>query len=76
MKESSVLLRARVPEQRYRKAEKILERLGMNPGDAVNLLLAQIELRQGLPFEVSLVQGALLTPSQQADQWTEAFGEY
>ncbi len=76
MKETSILLRARVPAQRYRKAEKILDRLGMNPGDAVNLLLAQIELHQGLPFAVSLAYGPLLTPGQQAEAWKEALGEY
>ena len=76
MKDTSILLRARVPEQRYRNAERILDRLGMNPGDAVNLLLAQIELRQGLPFEVSLSHGSLLSSGQQAQAWTEALGEY
>ena len=76
MKDTSILLRARVPESRYRKAEKILKRLGMNPGDAVNLLLAQIELRQGLPFEVSIKQERLLSPKQQMQAWTEALGEY
>ncbi len=48
------LFRARVPAARLRKAEKILARLGMKPGDAFNMLLAQIELRQGLPFNVSV----------------------
>jgi len=76
MKEASIQLRARVPAQRYRNAERILNRLGMNPGDAVNLLLAQIELRQGLPFDVALEPASLLTPSQQANVWEEAFGEY
>ncbi|MCH7227999.1 type II toxin-antitoxin system RelB/DinJ family antitoxin [Haloferula sp. A504] len=76
MKSPSVLLRARVPEERYRNAEQILNRLGLNPGDAVNLLLAQIELRQGLPFDVSLSGGGLLTSAQQAESWTEALGEY
>lgn len=76
MKNTSILLRTRVPEQRYRNAERILDRLGMNPGDAVNLLLAQIELRQGLPFEVSLAHGRLLSSDQQAQAWTEALGEY
>jgi addiction module RelB/DinJ family antitoxin len=76
MKNASILLRARVPEQRYRNAERILDRLGMNPGDAVNLLLAQIELRQGLPFEVSLSNSGLLSANQQAQAWTEALGEY
>lgn len=76
MKSTSILLRTRVPEQRYRNAERILDRLGMNPGDAVNLLLAQIELKQGLPFEVSLAQGNLISSEQQAHAWTEALGEY
>lgn len=76
MKDQSILLRARVPERRYRKAEKILNRLGMNPGDAVNMLMAQIELRQGLPFEVLLRPNQLVTPEQQLDAWTEALGEY
>jgi antitoxin component of RelBE/YafQ-DinJ toxin-antitoxin module len=48
----------------------------MKPGDAVNLLMAQIELHQGLPFEVSLERGSVLTSGQQADAWTEALGEY
>jgi DNA-damage-inducible protein J len=76
MKEPSVLLRVQVPSERYRNAERILDRLGMNPGDAVNLFLAQIELRQGLPFEVSLRDGTLLSSGRQAVEWTEALGEY
>jgi addiction module RelB/DinJ family antitoxin len=77
MKNTSVLLRARVPEQRYRNAERILDRLGMNPGDAVNLFMAQIELRQGLPFDVSLSGGErFISSDQQAQAWTEALGEY
>jgi antitoxin component of RelBE/YafQ-DinJ toxin-antitoxin module len=48
----------------------------MNPGDAVNLLMAQIELRQGLPFDVSLGSESLISSDQQAQAWTEALGEY
>ena len=52
------------------------ERLGLKPGDAVNLLLAQIELKQGLPFEVVLPGAGLLSAEQQGAAWTEALGEY
>lgn len=52
--ETSSLFRVRVPAARLRKAEEILGRLGMKPGDAFNMLLAQIELQQGLPFPVEL----------------------
>ena len=76
MRTDSVLLRARVPTARYRNAERVLELLGLKPGDAVNLLLAQIELKQGLPFEVSLPSAGFLTPEDQAEAWTEALGEY
>ncbi|MEI6653808.1 MAG: type II toxin-antitoxin system RelB/DinJ family antitoxin [Verrucomicrobiota bacterium] len=64
--ESTALFRARVPAARLRKAEKILSRLGMKPGDAFNMLLAQIELRQCLPFEVTTHPPAILTTEQQA----------
>jgi len=70
------LLRTRVPVDRFREAELILKRLGLSPGDAVNMLLAQIELRRGLPFDVSLQELPLLSPTQQAKEWNDAFGEY
>ena len=53
-----------------------MKRLGLKPGDAVNLMLAQIELRQGLPFEVALQDSAWLPADQQARAWTEVLGEY
>jgi addiction module RelB/DinJ family antitoxin len=76
MKWNSFLLRARVPERRYRNAERILSRLGLKPGDAVNLLLAQIELRRGLPFDVAIEIGSTIPADRQGAIWTEAFGEY
>lgn len=51
--ETTSLFRVRVPADRLREAEEILARLGMKPGDAFNMLLAQIEMRQALPFEVT-----------------------
>ena len=74
--ELTSLFRARVPAARLRKAEKILSRLGMKPGDAFNMLLAQIELRQGLPFEVTARPPVMLTAEQQATEWQEAYGAY
>lgn len=74
--ESTTLFRARVPASRLRKAEKILARLGMKPTDAFNMMLAQIELRKGLPFEVTTLPQRALTAEQQATEWQEAFGAY
>jgi antitoxin component of RelBE/YafQ-DinJ toxin-antitoxin module len=74
MAEKSVLFRARVPERRLKNAVKILTQLGLKPGDAFNILLAQIELRGGLPFEVTTKP--ILTAEEQSAAWTEAFGPY
>ncbi|MGB8353428.1 MAG: type II toxin-antitoxin system RelB/DinJ family antitoxin [Chthoniobacteraceae bacterium] len=76
MATDTTLFRARVPSGRLRKAEKILEQLGMKPGDAFNMLLAQIELRKGLPFDVTTRPMPLLSPNEQASAWTEALGAY
>ena len=74
--ETTKLFRARVPASRLRKAEKILARLGMKPGDAFNMMLAQIELCQGLPFEVTTRPAQVLSSEQQAAEWQEALGAY
>jgi addiction module RelB/DinJ family antitoxin len=74
--ETTSLFRARVPASRLRKVEEILARLGMKPSDAFNMLLAQIELRSGLPFEVTTRPPVLLNSESQAAEWQEAFGAY
>jgi len=75
MATESVLLRARVPARRLKKAEKILDQLGLKLGDAVNMLLAQIELRNGVPFELT-TSPRLLSSDEQAEAWTKALGAY
>ena len=76
MATNTTLFRARVPSHRLKKAEKILQQLGMKPGDAFNMLLAQIELRKGLPFDVTMHPVPILSPNEQATAWTEALGAY
>jgi addiction module RelB/DinJ family antitoxin len=76
MSDSTAIVRTRVPARRLQRAERILHRLGLTPADAVNLLLAQIEIRRGLPFEVSMRPKPLLSAEEQAAAWTEAFGAY
>jgi len=76
MAKDTTLFRARVPAGRLKKAEKILEQLGIKPGDAFNMLLAQIELRKGLPFDVTTRPNPLLPADEQASAWTEALGAY
>lgn len=76
MPSTTTLFRARVPSRRLKNAEKILGQLGMKPGDAFNILLAQIELRKGLPFEVTMQAAPMLSSEAQAAVWTEALGDY
>jgi addiction module RelB/DinJ family antitoxin len=46
------LVRVRIEPKRKRSVEKILEKMGMSPSQAINMLYAQIELKHGLPFPV------------------------
>jgi addiction module RelB/DinJ family antitoxin len=76
MSAATAIVRTRFPARRLQRAERILHRLGLTPADAVNMLLAQIEIRQGLPFEISTHSGRLLTADEQEGAWTKAFGTY
>ena len=76
MRQTTTVFRARVPLARLKKAEKILGRLGLKPADALNLMLAQIEFRQGLPFAVTTGPAPLLSGEEQATLWNEAYGAY
>lgn len=76
MSDLTAVVRTRVPASRLQSAERILRKLGLTPADAINMLLAQIEIRQGLPFEVTARSAPLLDSEEQAKVWTEAFGAY
>lgn len=72
----TTILSTTVPSRRLQRAEKILRKLGLTPTDAVNMLLAQVELRQGLPFDVRVQPSPLLAAEEQAAAWTEIYGAY
>ena len=72
----SVLFRARVPADRLKKAEKVFASLGMKASDAFNIFLAQVELREDLPFVITSKPEPLLTTAQQGKAWEDALGEY
>jgi addiction module RelB/DinJ family antitoxin len=73
----TTLFRARVPRKRLKKVEKILAELGLKPGDAFNMLLAQIELQDGLPFDIrNKKQSPIFSAEEQSAEWTKALGEY
>lgn len=47
-------VRARIDPVLKAKAEKILEKVGLSPSEAVRLFLQQVTLHKGLPFEVRI----------------------
>jgi DNA-damage-inducible protein J len=47
-------INARVDRQLKERAEKVLAQVGISTTDAVTMLLHQIVLRRGLPFEVRI----------------------
>jgi addiction module RelB/DinJ family antitoxin len=73
---STTLFRARVPTARLRKAEKVFDRLGIKASDAFNLFLAQVELRDDLPFAITTKPERLLTVAEQGKVWEDVFGDY
>jgi addiction module RelB/DinJ family antitoxin len=73
---STTLFRARVPTSRLRKAEKVFARLGIKASDAFNIFLAQVELRDDLPFAITTKPERLLTTAEQGKVWEDLFGEY
>ena len=70
------LFRARVPTSRLRKAEKVFARLGMKASDAVNVFLAQVELRGDMPFTITSRPESLVSTAEQGKLWDHALGEY
>jgi addiction module RelB/DinJ family antitoxin len=72
----STLFRARVPTDRLKRAEKVFARLGMKSSDAFNIFLAQVELRNDLPFAVTTTVDRLDTTEEQGKVWENALGEY
>jgi DNA-damage-inducible protein J len=50
----TAVVRSRVEQDLKTEVESILLRLGLTPSDAIQLLFRQIQLRKGIPFEISI----------------------
>jgi len=53
----SATVRARLEPELKQHAETILRRLGLNPTQAITIFYKQVELRNGLPFDVAVPTG-------------------
>jgi addiction module RelB/DinJ family antitoxin len=58
----TAILRTRIDPRRKARVEKILDRLGMTPTQAVNMFFAQIERRKAIPFPVAIGDDSDITP--------------
>ena len=76
MKETTTLIRARVDSAKVKNAERVLGRLGLKMSDAINIFVAQIELRNDLPFVVTVRPERLISTEGQGEIWNEVLGEY
>lgn len=50
----SATIRARVEPELKSRVESVFARLGLNTTQAITMFLKQVELRDGLPFEVAI----------------------
>lgn len=57
----TAMVRARIKPDLKERAEGVLRDLGLNPTQAITLFYRQVELHQGLPFDV-------VVPTEQTQQ--------
>ena len=50
----TAIVHARIDPETKRSAERVLERLGVSPTEAIRILYRLITLRRGLPFAVEI----------------------
>lgn len=62
----------RIEENTKREAIELLEGLGLNLSDAVNMFLKQVILRRGIPFEVKYPEDMLEFRMEVAEAMEEA----
>jgi DNA-damage-inducible protein J len=60
-------INARVDRQLKARAEKVLAQVGVSTTDAVTMLLHQIVLRRGLPFEVRIPNRETISAMEELD---------
>ena len=51
---NDAVVRARVASDLKRDAEEVFEELGLTTTEAIRMFLAQVRLRRGMPFSVTL----------------------
>lgn len=68
VKTKTEIVRARVNPQTKIAAEKVLNKLGLTMSEAINILLIQIKLKKGLPFDVRIPNKETLEALEETDK--------
>ena len=64
-------IRARIEPELKTRVENIFEKLGLTTTEAINLFYKQVELQQGLPFEVKIPNSITQVTLKKTDQGEE-----
>ena len=64
------MVRARVEPVLKNNVERILESIGLNASDAIRMYYKQIELQNGIPFEVKIPNATTLEAMRDAETKT------
>ena len=57
-------------------AEAVFAKLGMSPSDAIRIFYQQVELHQGLPFELHIPNAETLAAMREGEQHPERLRRY
>ena len=63
----SAMVRARIEPNLKKKAERVFDKVGLSPTQAITLFYHQVELRKGLPFDVVVPNKTTLKTFEDTD---------
>jgi len=63
----TAMVRARIEPQLKNRAEQVLSRLGLTATEAITIFYRQVELRNGLPFDVVIPNATTLRTFRDTD---------
>jgi DNA-damage-inducible protein J len=64
----SAMIRARTTAKVKNEAERVFDRLGLTPSEAINIFYRQVSLRKGLPFAVEIPNAQTLETFAKTDR--------
>ncbi len=67
----SARIEARIDEDLKEAAEAVFTQLGMSPSEAIRIFYRQVELHNGLPFDVRIPNEATREAIEEAEQHPE-----